>query len=278
MARTSKIVLLAGLAACRRSPAPNVTPALASAPAPVVDAGVAASADAAAPRVPVGLACLADHLGGRIDGDALVVGEARFAWDDGKTKTTAERIAAPDLEDMFALGYPTGAIAAVDDPEADPGRVRHEGLFRAVYGADANAVSHALVRVPFAGHTVSFHRRAAPALARVDAKLRPLIATHARFFRDLGGTFSARTIAGTDRTSAHAWGIAIDLDPSASDYWRNAPAGHRAWKNQVPAAVVDAFESEGFVWGGRWFHYDTMHFEYRPELLDARCRTSPQDR
>jgi hypothetical protein len=25
------------------------------------------------------------------------------------------------------------------------------------------------------------------------------------------------------------------------------------------------------VWGGRWYHYDTMHFEYRPELFDPRC-------
>jgi len=27
------------------------------------------------------------------------------------------------------------------------------------------------------------------------------------------------------------------------------------------------FERHGFIWGGRWWHYDTMHFEYRPELL-----------
>ncbi|NUM57423.1 MAG: M15 family metallopeptidase, partial [Bdellovibrionaceae bacterium] len=27
------------------------------------------------------------------------------------------------------------------------------------------------------------------------------------------------------------------------------------------------FESEGFIWGGKWNHYDTMHFEYRPELF-----------
>jgi hypothetical protein len=27
------------------------------------------------------------------------------------------------------------------------------------------------------------------------------------------------------------------------------------------------FEQHGFIWGGRWAHYDTMHFEYRPELL-----------
>ncbi|MDP3291618.1 MAG: M15 family metallopeptidase, partial [Sulfuricurvum sp.] len=27
----------------------------------------------------------------------------------------------------------------------------------------------------------------------------------------------------------------------------------------------------GFIWGGRWYHYDTMHFEYRPELLASSC-------
>jgi hypothetical protein len=30
---------------------------------------------------------------------------------------------------------------------------------------------------------------------------------------------------------------------------------------------VDIFERHGFIWGGKWAHYDTMHFEYRPELL-----------
>ncbi len=49
--------------------------------------------------------------------------------------------------------------------------------------------------------------------------------------------------------------------------------GHpMVWKNRVPQAVVDAFEAEGFIWGGRWKHYDTMHFEYRPELLSPACR------
>ncbi|MGW8266533.1 MAG: M15 family metallopeptidase, partial [Longimicrobiales bacterium] len=34
-----------------------------------------------------------------------------------------------------------------------------------------------------------------------------------------------------------------------------------------PPAVVEAFERHGFVWGGKWAHFDTMHFEYRPEIL-----------
>jgi hypothetical protein len=23
----------------------------------------------------------------------------------------------------------------------------------------------------------------------------------------------------------------------------------------------------GFIWGGKWLFFDTMHFEYRPEIL-----------
>ena len=84
-----------------------------------------------------------------------------------------------------------------------------------------------------------------------------------------GGTFNERNIAGTDRPSAHSYGIAIDLNDALSSYWRWEKSG--AWKNRIPQAIVDAFEAEGFIWGGRWYHFDTMHFEYRPELLDQSC-------
>ena len=33
------------------------------------------------------------------------------------------------------------------------------------------------------------------------------------------------------------------------------------------AWLIKAFESFGFIWGGKWRYYDTMHFEYRPEIL-----------
>ena len=38
-------------------------------------------------------------------------------------------------------------------------------------------------------------------------------------------------------------------------------------KNKIPQGIIDIFEKHGFIWGGKWYHYDTMHFEYRPELL-----------
>jgi len=31
--------------------------------------------------------------------------------------------------------------------------------------------------------------------------------------------------------------------------------------------VVDIFERNGFIWGGKWWHYDSSHFEYRPDNL-----------
>jgi hypothetical protein len=62
--------------------------------------------------------------------------------------------------------------------------------------------------------------------------------------------------------------VSIDLNVALSHYWRwQKPAAPIQWRNRVPQAIVDAFEAEGFIWGGRWYHYDTMHFEYRPEIV-----------
>ena len=46
-------------------------------------------------------------------------------------------------------------------------------------------------------------------------------------------------------------------------------SGQRNIGTQIPTEIIDIFERRGFIWGGKWSHYDTMHFEYRPELLTA---------
>jgi hypothetical protein len=63
----------------------------------------------------------------------------------------------------------------------------------------------------------------------------------------------------------------LDVNAKYSDHWRWASkAGNDPkWQNQIPVPVVRIFEKHGFIWGGYWYHYDTMHFEYRPELLPA---------
>lgn len=145
-----------------------------------------------------------------------------------------------------------------------------------MYGATEREVAERLVAVNWcprlAGQVLRFSavNGAAQALQAVSdeadlrAELKPFVTG--------ASTFNWRPIAGTRRLSPHSFGIAIDVCVGKSDYWRwsNRGAGESdtiAYCNRMAAELVRIFERHGFVWGGRWYHYDTMHFEYRPELL-----------
>jgi hypothetical protein len=240
--------------------------------------GAGAEADGTA-AIPERLACLARHyrLTPMLEHGAWVAelpGGARVPWSDGRRKTFEQRLNSPDLQDIFLIPYRAGPIRTVEIENEDPGRIRVEPLFVATYGGPSTVAAQQ-IRVRFLGMPVRVHRKIAPALARVAeriARARQADAGLGRFLRKLAGGFAARKIAGTDRTSAHAFGIAIDLDKSQSDYWRWQKHSPLHWRNRFPQAIVEAFEAEGFIWGGRWFHYDTMHFEYRPELFGPPCR------
>jgi hypothetical protein len=230
----------------------------------------AAPSRAEAPTPPPGLNCITKYYNVTpefADGAWWVrIGETRVPWDDGKAKSADEKLEHPDAEDTFAPRYRMGPIRPVTAPDEDPGRARLDVMFRAAYPKNE------LATIDFAGHKVRVHKKAAPAFTRVAARLGKALArdaTLAPFVARLGGTFNERNIAGTDRPSAHSYGIAIDLNDALSNYWRWEKSG--AWKNRIPQAIVDAFEAEGFIWGGRWYHFDTMHFEYRPELTDGSC-------
>ena len=239
--------------------------------------GTDALADAGAPEEPASLACLAHTYAGaparaedgrwglRLDGGVFVPWTKR---DDERTDTDPF-----DLADIWEQAYPTGPIKPITEVDFDPGRVRVDPLFLATYGRTAAEVMKHLVTVVVGGKGFPVHEKVAPALRRVAARVSAAMAKDpslARFFAAPGGTFNWRFIAGTKELSMHSWGIAIDLDTGLSHYWRNEPAPPK-WKNKYPQAIVDAFEAEGFIWGGRWYHFDTMHFEYRPELAAASC-------
>lgn len=212
----------------------------------------------------------------RIDGNDLVLKSGqRLPISDGRAKSFEERLARPDLADMFADPYPTGPIAA-PAKNADPGRYRNAAFFDALYGdCRKGDVEKHLVAVPWVpkhgGGTVRISSRAgaAEALRAVSAELDAGPAAWRAFLVPAAGTYNCRVIAGTDRVSAHGWGIAVDIATKASDYWYwSDPKGANVvFRNRIPAEIGAVFERHGFVWGARWYHHDTMHFEYRPEIL-----------
>jgi hypothetical protein len=80
------------------------------------------------------------------------------------------------------------------------------------------------------------------------------------------------------RTSAHAYGIAVDVNRDYAFFIGYHQGEPYRYRNTMPQFLVDIFERHGFIWGGRWHDYDIMHFEYRPELLlDASDGAHPSE-
>lgn len=214
----------------------------------------------------------------RVDGNELVWKDGtRMPLDDGKGAKPFETwLAAPDLKDMLAQPY---SVDAAEPPprDFDPGRARNAAFFAKMYGdCSKNEVEGNLVSVSWLPKRqggklrVTSANGVADRLAAVSAELDALPASFDRFLVPAGGGYNCRPIAGTGQASAHGYGIAVDIATGTSDYWRwskpDATGGY-IWRNRVPKEIVRIFEKHGFIWGGRWHHFDTMHFEYRPELL-----------
>ena len=197
----------------------------------------------------------------------------RQLYDDSKQKTFDELLAHADVQDMFAFTYPVGADSyAPPALNFDPGRIRNEEFFKRMYGASKEAVKSQLTELQWLpksdGETLKIHRSngVAEKLAQVSRELDELPADLKKYVIDTSGTFNWRVISGTDRLSNHSFAVAIDINTKHADYWQWAKGVYQ-YKNSIPHQIVEIFEKHGFIWGGKWYHYDTMHFEYRPELL-----------
>ena len=224
------------------------------------------------------LAAYPEHLQ-RIEGDTLFWRDGTsMPLDDGKgDKTFADWLADPDIEDTLSVAYPAGDLESSPPQDSDPGRARNAAFFDKVYGncrkGEVTKNMTTVVWLPKkAAQRLPFNKAngAAEALQAVSNELDALPARFDVFLHPSAGTYNCRVIAGTKRMSAHGHAIAIDIALKRSDYWRNAKPGKDGaypYKNQVPMEIVRIFERHGFIWGGKWHHYDTMHFEYRPELV-----------
>lgn len=225
---------------------------------------------------------------------------SRMRFNDGiANKSTDDLVNHPDLKDMFRWRYDFCGTGLPVKSGADAGRVRNEEFFIKMYGscdkrpgeACGNVVCRskgAMVSVPWVpgmkGGTML-----ATTVNGVDKKLRAvsdeldkLNPEYKKYLAPNGGSYVPRCIAGTNRLSVHSFGIAFDISPAYGQYWQyglekgiteaSFELRHKplTYKNKIPKEIVAVFEKHGFIWGGSWYHFDGMHFEYRPEFLALR--------
>lgn len=192
-----------------------------------------------------------------------------------------------DAAQSLMMDYP--ALSPLNTPakNEDPGRIRDYDLLKKVYGRNAAEVEKNLVEIIWLPSSVNKKLRinsrngAAESLRKISAELDTLPAKFMKYLNNPAGTYKWREIAGSDRLSAHSFGIAIDINVIYSNYWRwdgDNSETRVNYKNSIPAEIVYIFEKNGWIWGGRWYHYDTMHFEYRPELFAAQNEETASDR
>jgi hypothetical protein len=218
--------------------------------------------------------------------DALVKYEGRsLHWRDGtiteipggeEVKPFEQALRGASVLDQLRIPYPRRRLETPPEVNFDPGRFRNVDFFRKMYGnCWRGEVAGRLVPVVWLqkswGQTIHITsvNGVAKRLAAISDEIELLPDAVKRAAYPVAGSYACRPIVDTGQPSMHSYGAAIDLNFALSDYWywQRASNGAISYRSRMPNELVEIFERHGFIWGGKWYHYDTMHFEYRPEVI-----------
>ena len=171
----------------------------------------------------------------------------------------------------------------LDNRKANPPK-RNPDFFDTLWQARTSNESTAnLVPITLMGRSFKVHRELEDRLNKIDQLVQEAAKTdpEVRDFINNTGSISAwnwRNVAITVSRSYHSYGVAVDILPKnlrgLATYWQWTADSNPEWytvpyskRYHPPLSVVQIFEQYGFCWGGKWLLFDTMHFEYRPEIM-----------
>lgn len=197
----------------------------------------------------------------------------KVLYDDKLQKTQEAKFANPDLQDTLEQYYPLTKNTLLMDKNFNPGRCRNYELLEEVYGNNKQKIEKNLVNLKsgYANYQFNSCNGANIALDNALSELLALAKSNSKISNILypgSGTFNYRIISGTNRLSPHSFGIAIDLKSDNKDYWKWSSKENGEQRiNEYPEELVNVFEKNNFIWGGKWGYFDILHFEYRPEII-----------
>ncbi len=220
----------------------------------------------------------------------MLTEEMRDSWEDyrpyqvwaysGETRNPD----AYTAEDIARLRERTA-----QDVRGAPQPPLNDEFLRALFGVGSRLETEQnLVKTSLFGKTVTVNRVVASKFPVIDAAVTEIAKTdnEVKEFLDtlseVSG-YSWRAVEGTNRLSNHSYGLAVDVLPRGwgnkmmywawvrdfNDDWMLVPQ-EDLWT--PPEKVVQVMKDNGFTWGGTWVIYDTMHFEYKPELIEISKR------
>jgi len=193
-----------------------------------------------------------------------------------------ERLDEVDGFDPIFYDYPLERL--VSPPPLTDLPTYSTDYLEALFGRTESEVRRHCRSISFLDHNLFVNTLILEPLREVEQEIREAAARDAEVVRwleelDVAYSFLFRDIAKSQTRSLHGFGLAVDLVPRSygglhvywqwsrvldREGWFRIPLSQR-WS--PPQAVIEAFEHNGFVWGGKWSRFDTVHFEYRPEIL-----------
>lgn len=197
----------------------------------------------------------------------------KILYDDKRTKSFDQKLSNSDLQDTMEQIYPLTQVTKLLEKNFDPGRFRSYSLLSEVYGSSKRQVESNLINtnLGFRSYLFNKNNNASISLKTLMKELMSVSQNRTDIrncLLPLNGTFNYRIIAGTGQLSPHSFGIAIDIAYNKYDYWKWATDAEGAKRLAAyPKEIPKIFENSNFVWGGKWNHFDIMHFEYRPEII-----------
>lgn len=223
---------------------------------------------------------------------------AEFFWADGMFLPESE-IENKNLYNSFLYEYDFALHDPADFTEEDIEKIRQFSstenrtsvkgtppfFYDFVYDCKTRvSLEQHIKKIPFLGKRSNAHERLREPLAKVEKEILESSKSDAEVKNFLDTLLSAdsyswRNISDSGNRSFHSLGVALDLLPRGwkqknvywawrrdidGDNWMRLPL-ERRW--MPPQKVIEIFENNGFLWGGKWVIWDNMHFEYRPEVI-----------
>jgi hypothetical protein len=233
------------------------------------------------------VAAYPEQLSGYDDRHLIWKDGTRQVSSDGQSnKTFEELLSHPSIVDQFEIPYRLGSQATLPSLNEDPGRIRNEEFFTKMYGDCRKGEVATRLRpvrwLPHRGGGTVMATRVngiAEKLEQISIELEKLPPSITRYAVPSSGVYSCRKVAASNLISMHSYGAAIDINDKFGDYWlwSQRRDGALVRRHSIPPEIVSVFEKFGFIWGGKWYHFDTFHFEYRPEIIEMARRGWPRN-